>query len=280
MLIAGIVFAAVWGPFMWRQRHLFSTSDQAVDFLTHDLPDHAWNTIERVLSAPAVMLFPTREPMRLAALCSAVLYVLPLILLRRRPDLLLWGIWLIGSVAVLAALDLSRGTTHLFYPRYFILAGPAVYALLPGFFSAMNRRGWLRFAVPLAAAIACAAAAPDLLHPDEADPSEVVAGMANQVGPKDLLIFVSPPGRTFSSPAEYLLVDRSLRPLHCWIVLLTAPADAGVRACIRNSSHITVFLNEPSWRNVLPGGQPIDRSGHMFPGRGLRMQLKPDLSGG
>src|SRR5207247_1519759 len=60
---------------------------------------------------------------------GAALYFVPLFFLRRRPDLLFWIIWLWCMAGGLTAMDLGRGTKHLFHVRYTMAAGPAVYAL-------------------------------------------------------------------------------------------------------------------------------------------------------
>jgi hypothetical protein len=103
------------------------------------------------------------EPMttsRAVALAGGVAYVLALLLaLRRRNEMLLWSLWLWLTVLPLLALDLARGTQHLEFVRYTLLASPALYAMLATML-ADHAKSWMRHVVPALAALACALALP------------------------------------------------------------------------------------------------------------------------
>src|SRR5690606_37520315 len=87
------------------------------------------------------------------AYLGAALYVLPPFLWKRRPELRLPWIWLVGSVGLLLALDIARSTLHLTHLRYSFVASPAVYMLLCGIVAPMR---WVRHLLPAAAALSCA----------------------------------------------------------------------------------------------------------------------------
>jgi hypothetical protein len=131
MILAGVVFLVVWGPWMWEQRHVFKTSDPTTAFLVDGAPGHVWRTISRLAMQPGLLVAPLEKatPWRWLALAGVVVWVLPFIGGRRAQLLPAW-LWMTGTIAVIALLDFTRGTKHLDYPRYTLLAGPGVYLLI------------------------------------------------------------------------------------------------------------------------------------------------------
>jgi hypothetical protein len=148
--IAGAVFLVVWGPGFWRQR-------QNVEPNNHwlmDLTEHPklW-TLWRFALAPAMLLNEPLNNMERVAIVGAVLYILPLILWRKRPELLLWGMMLISTPLVLAALDMARNAKQLEAVRYTLGAAPPMYLLLAAILP--ERVGKLWMSLPAAAVLSC-----------------------------------------------------------------------------------------------------------------------------
>ena len=174
------------------------------------------------------MLFAPSSTSAPFAAAGAVLYFAPLA--GRR--LAFWGLWLCAAVGLPAALDVLRGTTHLNYVRYVLLAGPAVFALVPTALAAAAARwrrfGWAAHAVPAVAVVACVAALPDPYQVDRAAPAEVVAALVPPLSPADLLVFASTPREAQFAGGQYLLFDRYLDRVPCPVVFLTGPAPAPV----------------------------------------------------
>jgi hypothetical protein len=276
-VVAGLLFAILWGPFMWRQSNLFSVTDQSTAFLSMDQPHHLLKTVQRVLLEPASLLFVPQASSRTIAMGAAVLYVLPFALARRRPDLLLWGFWLTGTVAVVAVLDLTRGTAHLFYSRYTLLAGPAIYALLPALFVPLKSARWLGHLIPVTAAIGCFCALPDVYDPDVfgkgmSNPSELVHDFAHPLRPADLLVFAGTPGDHVSPEMLYLFVDRYMAPVPCPVAVLTEPADAAVVNRVQQSDAAYLFAADPRLVNIVPDSHPSQ--GRRYLGFGVRWRLE------
>ena len=81
---------------------------------------------------PARYLFEPLPNIMLISAIAAVLYILPWLLYRKRPDLLLWGLWLPINIFSLAAgrFD-AHHTFSLEIDRYTFPASIAIYALIP-----------------------------------------------------------------------------------------------------------------------------------------------------
>jgi 4-amino-4-deoxy-L-arabinose transferase-like glycosyltransferase len=168
ILLAGVLFALIWGPWMWGQRHLFATDDPSTLFLTGDPSHHVRDTFFRLGSVPVNMLFSIDQdsPLAMVALlagCAMLLVPLVPRFHRDHPQGLLWSFWLIGGIGVIAALDFSRGTDHLRFVRYTILAGPAVYALIGALPVVSRTMRWPGHVLAALAVISCLIALPQAI---------------------------------------------------------------------------------------------------------------------
>ena len=273
MGVGAAAFAVTWLPFVPGQMHLFADHDPATDFLYHDGARHVARTLWRVALVPVSMLFAPSSASAPFAAGGAVLYAVPLVVGRRPTTrgLAFWGLWLCGTVGLLAGLDLARGSSHLFYVRYPLLAGPAVFALVPMVLSATfgGGRRWVAHAVPAVAVVACLAAVwSDAYVSERADTREVVAAIVPPLSADDLLVLTTPPRTAQFAGALYLLVDRYRGPLPCPVVVLTRPASPAVTARLRASRGVWMLSDGADWRPYLPGITPAHR-GLMFPGIGL-----------
>jgi 4-amino-4-deoxy-L-arabinose transferase-like glycosyltransferase len=273
--IAGSLFIVCWGPFMWQQRAMFSTTDPLVMFL-HESENHFGNSLRRFLSLPADMLMPRQPHMLMVPMVSGILYVLPFVLCRRRPDLLLWGLWLPCTASVVLALDLMNQTAHLEYIRYTLLAGPAVFALIPAITSGLKRQKWIAIALPATAAIAAAMGMPAAYQTWIDDPRIIANYLRPQVRPNDFLVFIATGDSKWESGAKYMILSRYLRPIPCPIALLDGPANQGVLTTAKHSRRIFVCMATENFTDFLPHTKSL--SGRMYIGQGLVWVLEPNHS--
>src|SRR5205823_3675066 len=127
-------------------------------FLRDDAaPGHAARTVARLAALPVRYI---TEPMSTSAVTAAVggvAFALALLLPLGRRDLLLWGLWLWLTVLPIALLDFARGTKHLEFVRYTLLASPALYAIIAAVLST-SRLALLRHLPPAVVALSCALA--------------------------------------------------------------------------------------------------------------------------
>src|SRR5206468_6211037 len=117
LLVATGIFLGAWGPFLWQQRSNFAAT--ADNWLKEPRDGHVLLSLQRFSAIPFRLLMEPPNPKQpLPGYVSSIALVLPFLLLRRRPDLLLWCIWLGGTIFFIALLDLTRSTQHLVYIRY------------------------------------------------------------------------------------------------------------------------------------------------------------------
>jgi hypothetical protein len=114
---------------------------------------HVLRTLGRAASLPGEFLSPPQFGWERIARITAIICILPLFLLRRRPDLLLWTLWAPLCIAPTLAIDLAAGSSSLNHLRYTILASPAVYALLAALTTRLAST-LLRHALPALAVLA------------------------------------------------------------------------------------------------------------------------------
>jgi uncharacterized membrane protein len=130
LLASAVAFVLIWGPFLWKQRTYFAQTADV--WLMERTPDHLINTAGRLFSWCWWLIVREPSPSTPIAMLSGLLLIIPpiAIVLRRRYELLLWYLWLLGTLGFVASLDFVRSTSHLRYERYVSLASPAVFVLL------------------------------------------------------------------------------------------------------------------------------------------------------
>ena len=105
--IAGAIVLILWGFGMWEQRHNFS--DPWMYWMTDTDPHHVTTTLMRFAALPIRFL---AEPIGVNAnAVAAVVYVLPWLLCKRRPEMALLGSWLLGCATSPAHVGESESTS-------------------------------------------------------------------------------------------------------------------------------------------------------------------------
>lgn len=135
LLVAAAVYSAIWIPWAMPQIRYVRI---AGDWLGDDRGLKAkLSTMLRVISAPWREI-STHKPGYIDqnprfsepwVYLGGILFFLPPLLMRRKPGMLIWYLWLLGTIGFLAILDLARSTTHLRFTRYIAIAAPAVFGL-------------------------------------------------------------------------------------------------------------------------------------------------------
>jgi uncharacterized membrane protein len=123
---AGFVFLAIWGKNLAIQwpvmQHTFP--------MYADPNGHATATWLRIISLPYRQLIGVAISDQIELFAGIGLAIaLFLTILYRRRDLLLWWLWLVGAIAIVAILDFLHTAEQLTMVKYTILAGPAACAI-------------------------------------------------------------------------------------------------------------------------------------------------------
>src|SRR5439155_6214178 len=128
MAVAAVIWCALWLPSLRDQ--LAAVKETADVFLADPGPGHVGRTLRRLAAMPMTLLADT-DPAEQASpprvfLGLMLLAIAAAAVFRHRRATALWTLWLIGTIGLVAALDLARQTLHLTFARYVLLASPAL----------------------------------------------------------------------------------------------------------------------------------------------------------
>jgi hypothetical protein len=257
--VAAAVYAACWGPFLVRQLPSFTRAGDV--WLIDASPGATVRTLQRLAVAPARLLFEPLERSYPLVYASGIVLVLLPLMLRTRKELLLWVLWLAGSVGFLFALDLARSTTHLDYVRYFIVAGPPLYFFLARVVPSQGQGLGRADLVPGVVVLACAASLPsayEVFRPPWRDAARELDSLAQ---PGETIIFlkagqeVADKVPDYFWSVNYLCLSHNSRTFPREIIVVPARPDDATLARIRRASSPTaiVVTNVPNVEELLPG---------------------------
>jgi hypothetical protein len=244
--VAGIIFAASWGALFLRQLPLFSVEDPFAGFVRDSATGHFVRVIHLFLIAPATM-FIDRIHLGAWAECSGLLYVVPLVLLRRHGGLLLWYLWVIGTIGTVTSLDLTRSSLHLGFAKYVSISSPGIYALTAALLAIIR---WKWIGQFLAAALVCVTAffITDAYNNPAADPRDIAALIQPKISQADVLIFASAANVYWYRSIQYLMLSRYIQAFPCPVVFLDSPPTGQALRTILAARSAFVFssANPPS----------------------------------
>jgi uncharacterized membrane protein len=150
---AGLIFAVAWGPMFWAQRTNFTSN---LGWIA-DAPDgHVLHTFQRVALLPLRFFVTPMRKWEDVGRIAAVLYLLALLRLPWRRDLLLWCLLGAATIGTVLVSDLKDRTRALEMMRYTLAAAPAAYAVVAALLiDVLARSRWLAHALPATALLAC-----------------------------------------------------------------------------------------------------------------------------
>jgi hypothetical protein len=277
-LVASALFVlAAWGPFFWQQRPQYLSPQPWSN------GEGGWTTPWiRAAAIPSALLFGRIEnPLNWIA--PAILaYLLPLVLLRRHPQILLWWLWIAGIVGLPLAYDCIHPGRLLGQLEFVSMASCGFYAICA--FPILILKSW-RYLVSWLMLGSAAIGAVQRVQEGPPDYNGDWRGLAvaldHDAGPDDPLVFMS--SGIWGSPGMYYLdFDHYAHNSHRPIMFLRGPADA---AALRQlEAFKKVWLIGPSdvdISNYLPGWVPVTGSSFYDAGRFTEMIQKtsPATSG-
>ncbi|WP_428937526.1 glycosyltransferase family 39 protein [Fontivita pretiosa] len=266
------IFALVCGPLLVAQRANFHNN---MTWIADDRDGLIWRTIYRVSVLPLrFLIIPMSKSMNLAPL-SVALLVVPLLMLRRRPDLLLWCLLAWVAVALVAAADLINGSQSLNKIRYTLAAAGPVYALAAALLS--DRSGWLRHTVPGVLSLSCLAGLPSAYIQWKQDWRGFAQDLARQTGPEDVFVFYQTDENDWYQPLLHAGIthyeDLWRRPL----LRITAAPSPQLWQELRAAPGVWIFAGgaRPPINRFLPGAIPCGKIDAPGVGQAIRLKLPP-----
>jgi 4-amino-4-deoxy-L-arabinose transferase-like glycosyltransferase len=261
---AGIACLAICVPILISQKNTLPSLSPT--FLReHAGVNHPMATAYRLIGLPTEFLFggeandlTSRMPTYLVRAIFLLALILPAIRLAWRRDYLFWMLWAWGTLGFVAVLDLVHSTTLLEYPRYTMVACPAVCASIAVFDWPRIRIGRQIVALLFVAAVA-AAAINRLLWPIAAknDWRQLADDLKSTAAPNDLFIF-SNPDPWVSSGTWYLGIQYYTPSFaHPWLILSDPPGGDLLRQ-LRSRDHVWLIGIAPRYLapRLLPGFYP------------------------
>ena len=260
LVAAGLFVAVAWGRGLYWQLRMSPSLNPS--YLQETLPHHAMQTIFRVLKLPIIFLFgeswSDRTPLAGHIAASILALIVPIVMLRRRKDLLLWVLWMWSTIGFVTLLDLMHGSILLEYSRYTILASPAVYAFLAAFNWPPYPK-W-RNAIPIVLIGALAVA--DGLRLRQPVPAKEDFKLLSEIidskaAPGELLVFYN--DSQWVSPGVWYVCYKYYSPdSHRPWMTLHHPANRQTLVTLRDQKVLWLIGRQPEIDGplILPGWQP------------------------
>ena len=205
LLLAALAFLTTWGPFLLAQKplvYLLTLPDVAS-------PHQATSTVVlQWMMLPGRLFAGGSLAPESIALLAAVLYVMPLAMARRRPDLLLWSIWLLAMTIPLVVIDAICSASTLRLMRYTLPAAPAVYCIAAALL--VHERGYRRHIVPIVLTVSCLLSLPSAYTRWKEDWRGFARYVAARCQPGDVLVLYRKDDRDTHADALYLALSHYL----------------------------------------------------------------------
>jgi hypothetical protein len=278
IVLAGILFAIMWGPFMLAQRASLGTGD---DWLAVSEPNHPLRTLQRLAILPMLMLFNPQRNASPLIYASAVVLLIPLWFVSRRPKMLIWVLWFWATVAAMTVLELVRSTRHLEFLRYTLLAAPALYVMLADLVPGTSRLFvLLRSIVPPVVAVCCALSLPATYYPWKSDYRQVARFLDQRISAGEPVIF-STSGTSPDYGASFFMGVAHYARSYPWpIVIAERELPAATIDQLRAADAVWVVAPMNGRRAAdLLAGAPGDPTSFLFvPGLGTCERVFPRKS--
>jgi hypothetical protein len=261
MSLAGAAFAGLWGPLWIEQMRGFAERIAFTDSGEPSFP----RTLRHACELPLRYFTDAAVRPRGIGVLAAVLYVLPALLLiaRRRRDLALWWVWLVGYVVFLTLSDLVRNGRAIEWTRYTLPASPAAYALVAALLVDARSR-WMRHVVPALLVFACLAALPAAYARNKADWRGLGRFIASRVSTDDAIVVASSGPDDWRARCMYLCLRHYAPRPPLQVAFVSRPSPrlleqlAGRNVWLLSGAY--VVLDEPllpGWRAVEIRGDPM-----------------------
>jgi hypothetical protein len=271
---AGAIFFLLWGSFLLGQT---GSPGVRLAFLNDASAGHALRTLDRVLQQPLALLLwsprPGQQPPGWAWAARGfglIVLVLPLLLMRRRPALLLAWLLAAGPIVLTAVSDLASTRAALELPRFSFL-GSAGVAMVLALLAALLPARWTAVAggvmlLVLATALLAPQwiARPSPYDRGKPDARAWAARLAAAWRPGEAIVIARPADLPWSAGAMWLAISHYAAPPGP-LVVLDGPADDALTSRLATAPGVWMMSPTPGLpvEPLLPGwradGVPIQR---------------------
>jgi hypothetical protein len=168
-------------------------------WLREPVAGHIAATFARAALIPARFLTEPRAGAEPIAMLTAVVYLLPLALMRRSPAMALCALLLWIGVGAVFVADLRMGTQGLSYIRFTLASAPACYLVI----ASLPLRKPLKDLLPLTAVVGCLMALLlDANGPWKGQWRELGTDLRGLARPGDIVVFADPTDAFLADPAK------------------------------------------------------------------------------
>jgi hypothetical protein len=264
IVIAGLIAIAAWAP--QGVVALRNYSESGYGRTTGESLIHLVLSVPQRLTLKAnldPLLFEDNGSWPLVIATAVMTYLIPVLILRRRPGLLLWWLWVAVEVGLILLIDIVRHSTILSTTRYVTLAAPGVYAIL-----AVPLPGRIGKLLPWVILFGVMAFTADYLlsGPPNCPNVTIVANLIKQeVKPNDVVIITGDyyVAEDKEPPMTYFVIAHYAGAWNRPVVLATAPLSRQVQLQLQRYRRIWVVGISPDGdtRKVLPGWEVHDVHG-------------------
>ena len=129
LILTELLLLAIWFPQLLRQRHIVGEVNYPPHATTSQILAQLTFLPIRLVSWPNPQFFLFKDVLLILAV------ILPLFAFKRRPDALLWWLWAICGIAMVAAGDLARQTFMINFHKYILAAAPGFCHSWPSLYS-------------------------------------------------------------------------------------------------------------------------------------------------
>jgi hypothetical protein len=256
MVAAALIYIAIWGPFLIAQRNNIGPLEQGFLFVGDWSKSYS---LQQLAALPIMVLGPPVAKNIWSVWPSAIIYLLPLLLVRKNPFLLLWFFWLLGTAGFLGVRDRLVPSHELSLTRYILICGPGFYLFYAGMLANMDGKWWMQYILPALAVLFCVVSLPTSFAERRwPDWRAITAAIDRMKKPGDLMVFASD-GKDDWFSGEYMSYAFYAQHAPKNVVVLTGPAEATLLEQMRNfSGAVIVNGTDRKSEDSLPGYHVVD----------------------
>jgi hypothetical protein len=265
-------FVLIWGSNFYYQSTQFGHYDMY--WFNESRHGHVWLVLQRMATLPVTFLQPLLRNSISFAWLAGAFYLLPIRAMRRRPQLLLWGLLLLAIIGPLAIIDWIRSTNYLASIHYTYFATPAVFVLLSAAF-ADHPRPFFRHIIPVTAVVGCIVAIPQAYISEDPDWRQPTRYLDAHIQPGEPIVFTAGTYGSYFTGYLYLATSYYSHSFPRPIMLLDDPTPPATLRQLRQYPSIWLLKSSPlpPTSYFLPGFEVVDNQ--FFPNIGLLQRLRP-----